>query len=161
MRLSGHFNVTDSIGPNLGRCLVYVSFDDPGLATGFLEILKRLAQLLDGLEASDPEEVFLEGPNEALGTTITLGFAHVGRRVFETEEGDLIPEVVTDILAAMVMKELETGGDVLGKGTKALAHPLFDRFQCLELIVVPGSMDAGAFGRAVVDRDETRVHAAA
>ena len=129
--------MTDLSGPNLGRCLVSVSLDDPGLIVGFLEVMERLAQLLDGLEASDPEEVFLERPDEALGTTIALGLAHVGRRAFETEEGDFFLEVVADILAAMVMTELEACGDLLGKGTEALTHPLLDRLQRLEPIGVP------------------------
>ncbi len=102
--------------PDLGRCLVAMSFDDPGLVVGLLELLERQAQLLDGLEAPDPKQVFLERADEPLGTAIAFGLAHEGRRAFEAEEGDLILEVVTDILATMVMAELEAGGDLLGKG---------------------------------------------
>ena len=97
MRLSGHWHVVDLSAPDLGWCLVSVSFDDPGLVVGFLEAVERQAQLLDGLETPDPEQIFLEDADEALGTAITLGLAHEGRRAFETEEGDLILEVVTDI----------------------------------------------------------------
>ena len=54
------------------------------------------------------------------------------------------------------MTKLETRGDVPGKGAEALTHRLLDRLQCLEAVAVPGSMDAGAFGRTMVDRDEHR-----
>jgi hypothetical protein len=137
LRLSGHWHVTDLSVPDLGRCSVSVWFDDPVLIAGFLEVLERLAQLLDGLEASDPEQVFLERADEALSTAMARRLAHKGRRAFETEEGALILEVVADLLTAMVMAELEACGDLLGKGTEALTHRLLDRLQRLEAVSVP------------------------
>jgi hypothetical protein len=44
-----------------------VALDDPGLDVGVLEDVERLAQVLDGVEAADPEQVFLERPDEPLG----------------------------------------------------------------------------------------------
>ena len=64
-------------------------------------------------------------------------FAPRGRRIFETEEGDLILEVVAGILAAMVVTELKACGDLLGKGAEALTHRLLDRLQRLEAVSVP------------------------
>ena len=40
------------------------------------------AQFLDGFERPHPEQVLLQGSDEALGDAIALGFAHEGRRGF-------------------------------------------------------------------------------
>ena len=77
-----------------------------------------------------------------------------GRRALDAKEGDLRLEVVAHILAAMVVAELEAGGDLLGKGAEALTHRLSDRFQRLEAIAALGGMDASAFGGTVIDGDE-------
>jgi hypothetical protein len=58
-----------------GGGLVAVALDDPGPVVGVLEGMERLAQLVDGGEAADPEQVLLERADEAFGTTIALGLA--------------------------------------------------------------------------------------
>ena len=75
MRLSGHGDLAELSGPHLGRRLVAVAFDDPGLVVGLLELLERCTQLLDGFEAADPEQVLLEDPDEPLGAAIAFGLA--------------------------------------------------------------------------------------
>jgi hypothetical protein len=65
--------------------------------------VERLAQLLDGVEAADPEKVLLERPDEALDTAVALGLAHEGGRARDVEEGKLALEVVGDELAAVIM----------------------------------------------------------
>src|SRR4051794_6144706 len=52
--------------------LVTVPLDDPGLVVGLLEGLERQAQLLDGLEATHPQQVLLQGPDEPLGPPVPL-----------------------------------------------------------------------------------------
>jgi hypothetical protein len=81
--------------------LVTVALDDPGAVVGLLEGVERLAQLLDGVEAADPEKVLLESPDEALDTAVALGLAHEGGRARDVEEGKLALEVVGDELASV------------------------------------------------------------
>src|SRR5919199_735937 len=66
--------------PDLRRRSVLVSFHDPGLIVAVPEREQRLAQLLDGVEVAQPQQVLLHGPDEALGTAIALRGAHERRR---------------------------------------------------------------------------------
>ncbi len=52
------------VGADLGRRAVAVALDDPGLVVAPPELQQRQAELLDGGEAPDPQEVFLQGPDE-------------------------------------------------------------------------------------------------
>jgi hypothetical protein len=56
------------------------------------EIEQCQAQLLDGLEVADPEQVFLQSPDEALSDAVALRLADEGRRGLDAEEGDLALE---------------------------------------------------------------------
>ncbi len=56
----------------------------------------------------------------------------------------------------MVMPHGEAAGGASGETSEIRAHSPADRFQCLELGDVPRSVDADAFGGALVDRDEHR-----
>src|SRR3954467_6149113 len=143
-------------GPDLGRCPVAVPLDDPGLVVNLPELLERQAQLLDGGEGSDPEQVLLQRPDEALGAAVALGLADERRRALDAEEADLGLEVVADVLAAVIVAEPQAGGDVLGEGAMASADGLPDRLQGLEPVGAAGGVDADALGRAVVDGDEHR-----
>ena len=60
-------------GPDLLGCLVAVSLDDPGGVVGFPEVEERQPQLLHGVEGADPEQVFLQGADEAFGAAVTSG----------------------------------------------------------------------------------------
>ena len=86
MRLRGHGHPTELIGSDLGWGSVAVPLDDPGLVVGLPERLERQAQLLDGVEAPDPEQVFLQHPDEALGAAVAFGLADEGRRACDAEE---------------------------------------------------------------------------
>ena len=70
----------DLNGADLGRRPVAVPLDDPALVVGLLERDERQAQLLDGVETPDPEQVFLQHPDEALGAAVAFGLADEGRR---------------------------------------------------------------------------------
>src|SRR5688572_26574027 len=87
--------------------LVGVALDDPGLVVDLLEPVQRHAQLLDGVEAADPQQVLLEGPDEALDTAVALGLAHESRRARDAEEGELALVVVGDELTSVVVAELQ------------------------------------------------------
>ena len=49
-----------------------MALDQPSVVVGFSEREQRLPQLLDGVEGSHPEQVFLEGADEPLGTAIAF-----------------------------------------------------------------------------------------
>src|SRR4051794_14507831 len=103
--------------------------DDPALVVGFLEGLERQAKLLDRREATDPQQVLLQGPDEPLGAAVAFRLAHEGRRALDAEEADLGLEMVADVLASVIMTKLEAGGDAPGEGAEALAHRLPDRLE--------------------------------
>src|SRR3954453_14868485 len=141
-------------GPDLGGCPVAVPLDDPGLVVGLPEGEECQAQLLDGVEAADPQQVLLQHPNEALGAAVALRLADEGRRALDAEKADLGLEVVADVLTAVVVAEPKAGSDALGEAAVALADGLPDRLESLEAIGAAAGVDADALGRAVVDGDE-------
>src|SRR3954453_21613106 len=141
-------------GPDLGGCPVAVPLDDPGLVVGLPEGEECQAQLLDGVEAADPQQVLLQHPNEALGAAVALRLADEGRRALDAEEADLGLEVVADVLTAVVVAEPKAGSDALGEAAVALADGLLDRLKGLEAIGAAAGVDADALGRAMIDGDE-------
>lgn len=154
MRLRGQGRCSGLFGPDLGRCLVAMSFDDPGLIVGLLEFEQGATQVFDGLEGADPQQVFLERADEAFGTAVALRGAHEGRRALDAEEGDLGLEVVGHVLAAVVMAQGEPRGDTGGEGPEPFPHALADRLQGLEAGRPFRRVDADAFRRAVIHGDE-------
>ncbi len=50
-----------------------VPFDQPGGVVGFAELEQRAAQVLDAVEAVHPEEVLLQGADEALAQPLPSG----------------------------------------------------------------------------------------
>ena len=144
------------IGADLGGRTVAVALDDPGPVVGVFEGVERLVQLLDRLEATHPEQVLLERPDEALGATVTFGLADEGGRRRDAEEGELALEVVGNELAAVIVAQLEAGSHALREAAEAGADTLSDRFEGFEACRPSGGVDADALGRAVVDGDEDR-----
>ena len=69
--------------------------------------MERLAQLLDGVEAAQPEQVLLERADEALDAAVALGLAHERGRACDAEEGELVLEVLDDLLLLRKMLERE------------------------------------------------------
>src|SRR5918912_846090 len=49
-----------------------VPLDEPGRVVGLAELEQRHAQVLDGVEGPHPEQVLLEGADEALGAAVAL-----------------------------------------------------------------------------------------
>src|ERR671910_930762 len=103
--------------------LVAMALDDPGLVVDLLEPVQRHAQLLDGVEAADPQQVLLKGPDEALDTAVALGLAHESRRALDAEEGELALVVVGDELIAVVVAELQAASVPPAKPPKAVRTP--------------------------------------
>ena len=113
-------------------------------------------RLFDGGEATDPEEVFLQGADEALDAAVALGLAHEGGRARDAEEDELRLVVVGDELAAVIVAQLQAARDPLGERAEAGAHALAKRLERLEAGRAAGGVDAQAFGRGVIHRDEDR-----
>ena len=106
-----------------------------------------MAQILDGLKSPHPEQVFLEDAHEPLGDAVALGFAHVGRRVLDSQEGDLPLEVLRDELAAVIVAQGQAHRHILAERAEVAAHALSDRLQCFEPSPALGGMDAHQFQR--------------
>ena len=145
LALRGHERGTDLIGPELGQGPVAVPLDDPALVGAPLERAPRQAQLLDGVEAADPQQVLLPQPREPLGAAMALWRAHERRRALEAEEAPLGLASVADVLAAVVMAELQAVGDALGEATKVRPHGLPGRLERREAIgAAAGPLPAAA-----------------
>src|SRR4051794_13242368 len=122
--------------------------DDPGLVVGLPEPLQCQPQFLDRLEAPQPQQVLLERTDEPLGAAVALGLADEGRRALHAEEADLHLEVVADVLAAVIVAEPQSGGDVLGEGAMASADGLPERPPGLRTAGAAGGVEADARARA-------------
>lgn len=110
--------------------------------------------MLDGVEGPHPQEVLLEGADEAFGAAITLRRADEGGRALDAEELQLVLERVGHVLAGVVMAEGEACRDALGEAAEVLADTLPEGFQRFEAGAASGGMEADALGIVVVDGDE-------
>ena len=66
-----------------------VALDAPLFVAGLLDRGPGLAQILGGVEPADPEEGFLQRPDEAFGAAVALGGAQDGREVLGSEKAGL------------------------------------------------------------------------
>src|SRR3954470_3862965 len=137
-------------------CLEPVPFDEPGRVVDLAKDEQRLTQLLDGVEGAHPEEVLLQGPDEALGAAVPLRRPHEGRRTLDAEEGKLLLEGVGHVLAPMIVPHGETAPDPLSKAAEAAPHALPDRLERFEAGGPARGMNAHALGRVMIDSDEYR-----
>src|SRR3712207_9025049 len=55
-----------------------------------LPILQPAVQVLDGVEAVHPQEVLIQGADEAFGDAVALRLADEGGRALDAEEADLV-----------------------------------------------------------------------
>jgi hypothetical protein len=114
----------------------------------------RGTQLVDRSEGPDPQEVLLERSDEPLGAAVAFGLADERRRTLDSEERQLVLEVVAHVLAAVVVAEFETGRDVGGEAAEVLAGALTDRFKRLEPVRRLRRMETDAFAGAVIHGHE-------
>ena len=99
--------------------------EDPGLIVGSPELEQRETQVLEGAEVADPEQLFLEGPHEALGDAVALGFAYVARAGFDAEKVELDLEGARHVLRGVVVAQRKSGHDVLLDLPKGVRTPLW------------------------------------
>src|SRR4028119_144544 len=118
-------------------------FDEPGRVVNLPKDEHRLTELLDGVEGAHPQEVLLQGPNEALRTATARRGSHEGRRALDTQEGKFLLEGVGHVLAAVIVPNGQTAPDPLGESAEVVPHALPEG---------PERLDAGGAGRAGAGR---------
>src|SRR4028119_55133 len=87
-----------------------MSLDQPRRVVGPAEGEQRRAQLLDGVEGPHPQQVLLQGPDEALGAAVPFRGANERRGARDPEEAKFFLEVVGHVLASVVMPDGEAAG---------------------------------------------------
>src|SRR4051794_7102773 len=133
-----------------------VGFDQPGRIVALGEPEQRLSRLLDGLESAQPRQVFLAGADEALGTAIAFRCPDEGGRTRDAEEGDCFLDLAGPVRRSVVAGHRRSAGDRLGEPARMLPYALQDRLQGLERGGACMRVDAGAFGRAMIARNQYR-----
>src|SRR3712207_8603712 len=131
-------------GADLVRGAVAVSGDEPGGIVVGDEVPQPAAQLFDGVEGMHPQEVLLQGADEAFRDAVALRLADEGGRALDAEEGDLILEVTGHVVGAVVVAERETLGDVPLDGAEVAQDALAHRLERLEAVAGAGGMAADA-----------------
>src|SRR3954451_6356128 len=131
-------------------------FDEPGRVVDLSKDEQRLTELLNGVEGPHPEQVLLQGPDEALGAAVPLRRPHEGRRTLDAEEDKLLLEGIGHVLAPVNVTHGETAPDPLSKAATAAPHALADRLERLEAGGPARGMNADALSRVMIDSDEYR-----
>lgn len=138
----------------LGGRPVAVLLHEPSVVVAVLEGDEREAQVLDRGEGLDPEDLLLQGADEALGDTVALGLGDERRARPDAEEAELVLEGSAHVLAAVVVSQREAGGDATVVAAEVVADGLPQGFQGLEAGATPGRVQADALAGAVVDGEE-------
>src|SRR3954447_16537635 len=111
----------------LGGRAVVVAFEQPALVEGAAEGPDGGAQFLEGLEALDPEDLFLDDAEEALDAAVGLGLVVVGRRASDAEMIDLGLVVVAAKARPAVVAQRQAGGHGLLDRAEALGADLSEQ----------------------------------
>ncbi len=128
--------------------------DDPVLVEAVPEFAQCGVELCAGAEAPQPEQLLLQGADEALDAPVALGLADEGRALLDAEGPELVLEGVGDELGAMVVAKARALCDadlvVAPGGPDRLSQAL----DGLESRAPRRGTDAQALAGAVVDEDE-------
>ena len=108
--------------------------DEPSFVVVSGELDERGSQFFDGIEGPHPQQVLLQGSDEALCDAIALGFSHEGGRGFDPQAFYFVLEVAGHVVGAMIVTQLQSTRYVGGDGSKAPMHPLAYRLQRLKAI---------------------------
>ena len=102
--------------------------DDPVVVEALREVAQCLVELPDGAEAPQPEELLLQGADEALDAAVALGLADEGWAGGDPDGPELVLEGVGDELGAMVVAKARPRSDAdlvaALKGSLSSVHPL-------------------------------------
>jgi len=77
--------------------------DAPLPVVGVLEGQERQPEFLDRVEAANPEKIFLEDADKALGDAVALRLPHVRRRILHPQEPDFLLKIIRQELAAKII----------------------------------------------------------
>ncbi len=142
----------------LGRSPVLVAFDQPVLVVGPAEGADGGSQLVERVEALDPEQLLLERLDRFLGAAVRLGLVVEGGRAGDAEVVDLGLVVVGAEAGAAVVAQGEPGGDRLLDRAEALGADLAEQVGGGEAVDPAGGVVPDLV-RGVVDEHEHRAAA--
>ena len=108
--------------------------DEPRPIVTLGEVDERQPEVLDRSEAPDPQQVLLQGANEALGDAISLGLAHERGRGLDSQASDFGLKILGHIIAPVIVTQLQPTGDFWSDRAEAAFHALPNRLQRLEPI---------------------------
>jgi len=106
-------SLSEQMLARLGRRAVAVPFDQPLLVVGAAEGADGGAELVECIEAADPEQLLFERLQGFLGDAVRFRLAVEGGRAGDTEVIGLRLVVVASEAGATVVAEREPGGDRL------------------------------------------------
>jgi hypothetical protein len=128
--------------------------DDPVLVEAVPEFAQCAVEFCDRAEAPQPEQLLLQGADEALDAPVAFGLSHEGRARLDADGLELVLEGVGDELAAVVMAQRHACGGadlvVVPGGPDRLSQAL----DGLESHAPQRGTDAQTLAGAVVEEDE-------
>ena len=86
------------IGSHLGWGTISVPGDEPGFVVAIGELDECGSQLFDGVEGSHPQQVLLQGSDEALCDAVALWLSHEGGRSFDPQAFDFVLEIAGHVV---------------------------------------------------------------
>ena len=98
--------------------------DHPLVVVSVFEGHQSQAQLLDGIEGFDPQEILFEGADETLGDAVALWLAYESRRTSDTQKAEFFLVGVGNELAAVIVAYGQSSGDIFRKGPEMVEHSL-------------------------------------
>ena len=94
----------------LNRRLEAQTLNQPVLVVESAKLFQCPNQFRDRLEVPDPQQLLLEGPEEAFNTAIAFRLANECRRRLDPQEGEFVLQVVAHELGGVIMPESESFG---------------------------------------------------
>ena len=126
------------------------------LVVSFLELTERLAEFVEIAEATDPEQLFLEGAEEAFDAAVAFRLPNERWWGLHSDKADLILKIVAHVDATVVVTQEQARGNASGEGRKVLPDALANRIESFEAIRLFHNVDADAFGGVVIDGGKDR-----
>lgn len=133
-----------------------MSFESPALVAAGSEFDECCAELCDGREEAQPEELLFECSDEAFGTAVALGRPLAGWARGEALEAKLLLKILGSVDAAVVVAERDTLCDLLGGLAEEVGDGLLDRLERFESIAWLAGVQAEALACVVIGHDEDR-----
>jgi|SRR5690554_5781949 hypothetical protein len=127
-----------------------MSLKQPMLVEPFFELKQRLAELLDGIEGSHPQQLLLQGSDKPLSHAVALWCPNEAGTRFNAEKPKLLLEGMTHVLRTMVVTQHQALGNASCQRTIEIPNALVDRLQGLETCARTRGMDADHITHKVI-----------